>query len=56
MSESIGLAVRFAELRYPEVEVLLASPAAKLALLPVGSTEADGCEECTRWPDGRRMQ
>ena len=24
--------------------------------MPVGSTEAEGSEECTRWPDGRRMQ
>lgn len=37
-----GLAVRLAELTYPEVERLLADPRPKIALLPVGSTEAHG--------------
>lgn len=35
-------AVRLAELTYPEVERLLAGPGPKIALLPVGSTEAHG--------------
>lgn len=34
--------VRLAELTYPEVERLLADPRPKIALLPVGSTEAHG--------------
>lgn len=43
MSESAhGRAARLAELTYPEVERLLADPRPKLALLPVGSTEAHG--------------
>ncbi|WP_434422982.1 creatininase family protein [Nannocystis pusilla] len=37
-----GLYVRFAELSYPEVERLLALQQPKVALLPVGSTEAHG--------------
>ena len=37
-----GRAVRLAELTYPEVERLLADPRPKVALLPVGSTEAPG--------------
>lgn len=41
-STAPGLAVRFAELTYPEVERLLEDPRPKVALLPVGSTEAHG--------------
>lgn len=37
-----GRAVRFAELTYPDVEQLLADPRPRVALLPVGSTEAHG--------------
>jgi creatinine amidohydrolase len=42
MSERPGRAARLAELTYPEVEQLLADPRPKIALLPVGSTEAHG--------------
>lgn len=37
-----GRALRFAELTYPEVERLAADPRRKVAVLPVGSTEAHG--------------
>lgn len=37
-----GRAVRLAEISYPEVEALLATVGFKVALLPVGSTEAHG--------------
>lgn len=37
-----GVCVRLADLTYPEVAALLASPLRKIALLPVGSTEAHG--------------
>ena len=43
MSETTpGRAVRLAELTYPEVERLLADARPKIAVLPVGSTEAHG--------------
>lgn len=37
-----GIHVRLADLTYPEVEALLTDPRRKIALLPVGSTEAHG--------------